>query len=268
MNGLHQIGYSSNGLTQIFFLKDLVRHKLIDAFHRFVGHKVRERARCVFGFTIAHCIFAATQQTIQPAQVGSFFVIDLDRGLAVFTDEKIDNISERHNVLAILILAHKLIQTQRLPWHTQKNQLILTRLALLTCAVQVSTHAQYHTELLPLFPGAGRKHRNQVRIRLLRPGITAIVTTQDIGSQRAHLLASPAPLSGFILARVIIEQVFMSRRHQGLNTVCRRRFTGAIATGKQINPAKFHLHLWNIAPVYVNHFFQIHDLVGLFLTGE
>ena len=171
-------------------------------------------------------------------------------------------------MFAILILAYELIQIQGLPWYTQKYQLILTGLALLPGAVQMGAGTQYNTKLFTLLSGTGGKYTHQVGIGLLRSGIAAIITTQYIRRQGSHLLAATATLGGFILPRIVIEQVFMGRGHQGLNTVGRRGFAGTITTGKQIDPTKLHFGLRNVAPVDVNHFLQIHDLFSLFRTGE
>src|SRR5690606_12051281 len=80
------------------------------------------------------------------------------------------------------------------------------------------------------------------------------------GGEGTSLLAAPSALSGFFLPRVEGEQGVVGGGHDGLNGIRRRGLAGAVAPGEQVNGAELKLPVGDVAPVYVDEFFEEHGL--------
>ena len=258
VNGFHQIGHCADGFAQILLFQNFVGHEFVDALDRLVRHEVGKGAGCVLGFAIGHSILATTKQRVQTPQIGALLVIDFHRFLAELPLQQIRQIIQFHDMFAVLVFAHQLIQTQLDAGQQDKQQFILTGLTLLAGGIQMGTHAHQRRKRIALLALAGLERGGQIAVGRIQAGETAVVATEHIGRQRAHLFATTTTLGGFILTRVVVEQVFVGGGHQGLDAVGGGGLARAVAAGKQIHRTEIQFQMGNVAPIHVQHFFQVH----------
>src|SRR5690606_4651465 len=90
--------------------------------------------------------------------------------------------------------------------------------------------------------------------------IAAIVAAEHIGGEGTSLLAATSALSGFFLTGVGGEQGVVGGGHNGLEGVRRRGLAGAVAPGEQVDGAELEFPMGDVAPVYVDEFFEEHGL--------
>ena len=80
-------------------------------------------------------------------------------------------------------------------------------------AVEVGAHTDHGSKGVGGFPLGGVEHARDVTVAVPRTRIGPVIAAKNIGGQCAHLFASAAALSGFVLSRIVVEQVVVGCGH-------------------------------------------------------
>src|SRR5690606_8006448 len=193
------------------------------------------------------------------AQVGALLVVAFYGLAAELLLQQADDLVQGHNVLAVRVFLDEVAEGKRLPRHDEEEQFVLPRLLLVAGAVQVSANASDGAEDLAAFTLGGMKATSHVGLGRPRPRIAAVIATEHVGGEGTYLLSATTALGGFILPRVVVEEVFVGGGHQCLNCIGRCGLAGAVAAREKIDGAEVEFQLGNVAPVDEDSTLEIHQ---------
>ena len=263
VHGAQQVANAANRVAQVACFQHFARDELVDGIHRLVGHETGESARGVGTLALGYRVALAAQRPEQPRQVGALAFVGLHRLLAELLAQQVGQFGDRHGVATIRVFTHEVGQSEHLPGHDHHQQLVLPRLRLDAGAIQVGAHADDCGKRLRRFAPGGMEDAGDIAVAIVWPGEGAVVATQHVGGEGAHLLAAAAALGGFILPRVVGEQVVVGRGHQRLQGIGGGGLARAVAAGKQVYRAEFQFFRGQVAPVHGNGVFQVHGVRGV-----
>ena len=249
VDGAHEVADAAQGVAHVVGFEHFAGDKLVDGLHRFVGHETGEGAGGVLGFLLGDGIAFAAQGTVQARQVLAFLVVGFHVFFAELLAQLVGDLGDRHRGFFAAVFAYEVGQVEHFAGDDHQQQFLLPGLAGAAGLVQVGAHADDGGEGFGGFALGGVEDPGDVAVAVIRAGVGAVVTAEHIGGQGAYLFAAAAALGGFVLPRVVVEQVVVGGGHQGLQGVGGGGLAGAVAAGEQVHRAVFQFAGGQVAPV-------------------
>ncbi len=262
VHGAQQVADAFDGVAKLARLQHFLGDKLVDGFDRFVGHEIGKGARGVLGFAGRECVAAAAQRGVQTGEIGALAVVDFDLLGAELLAQQARQLGHGDHVAAVILLAQKVRQREHLAGNDHQQQFVLPRLAAAAGGVEMGAYADYRGKGFGGLATGRVEHPGDVAVGIPGAGVGAVVTAEHVGGEGTHLLAAAAALGGFVLSRVVVEQVVVGGGHQRLQGVRCGGLAGAVAAGEQVDRAVFQFFDRQVAPVDGNRTLQIHQLLS------